>query len=360
MKKYSILLIFSLLILASCGGSDDDTNPINPSNGGNGGGTQSSWAIPTDQVFDGGPGKDGIPSVDNPQFTEAFSVNFLNADDLIVAIEVDGEVRGYPHPVLDWHEIVNDEINGFPFSIVYCPLTGTGTAWRRNLNGTETTFGVSGLLYNTNIIPYDRETDSNWSQMLLESVNGENIGQKIETYPVMETTWETFQSRWADALVLNTDTGFNRDYTQYPYGDYRTNDNNIIFPIANDDSRRPRKERGLGLVINGKAKYYGFENFPGDKTTVLTDTFEGKNLVLFGSEDKNFIIAFESRLEDGTEIPFVPRNSSIIEDANGDIWGLFGEAKSGPHDGLKLVQVDNFIGYWFAWGAFYPDIEIFE
>ena len=344
MNKISILLIVSLLCVFSCKKNDD-------SSGGD-------WAIPSDQVFDGGPGKDGIPSVDNPIFIDAGLVDFLDPDDLIIAVEVDGEVRGYPHRILDWHEIVNDEIKGLPLAITYCPLTGTGTAWKRKINGVTTTFGVSGLLYNTNIIPYDRETDSNWAQMLLRAVKGEMKGQKIETYPVLETTWATYQSRWADSKVMSTETGFNRNYSQYPYGDYRTNNYKVIFPLEVDDDRRPRKERGLGVIINGKAKFYGFENFPGPDIVVWNDVFEGKNLVLFGSQDKNFIIAFESKLEDGTPVSFPLATDQVIKDVDGNIWSVFGEAKEGPFNGQHLVPVDNFIGYWFSWGAFYPGLEI--
>ncbi|MEM6806653.1 MAG: DUF3179 domain-containing (seleno)protein, partial [Bacteroidota bacterium] len=152
-KKSSLLILLLLPFIFSCreGGSDD-------------------WLVPQDEVFDGGPGKDGIPSIDEPRFIDADAANFISENDLVVGYADGNEAKAYPHVILDWHEIVNDETNNFPHAIVYCPLTGSATGWERTIDGKKTTFGVSGLLYNTNIIPYDRETDSNWSQMSLKCV----------------------------------------------------------------------------------------------------------------------------------------------------------------------------------------------
>jgi hypothetical protein len=175
-------LLAGCLLMAACGVSDDNISLPNTPPGGNNPGSSNEWSIPREQVLDGGPGKDGIPSIDQPQFTSASAVGFLDPDDLVLGIKVGEEVRAYPHPILDWHEIVNDQVADRFVAITYCPLTGTGVAWNRELDGAVTTFGVSGLLYNSNMIPYDRESDSNWSQILLESVNGQRLGQSIETF----------------------------------------------------------------------------------------------------------------------------------------------------------------------------------
>ena len=126
---------------------------------------QNEWLIPEGLVRDGGPGKDGIPAISDPKFTQASAVDYLKDEDLVIGLKYNEEIKVYPHIILDWHEIVNDEIDEFAFALTYCPLTGTAINWNRKLNGITTTFGVSGLLYNSNLIPYDRETDSNWSQM---------------------------------------------------------------------------------------------------------------------------------------------------------------------------------------------------
>ena len=343
-KNFPAIFIF-LFLTVSCFKNNDEP--------------EGNWIIPPDKVFDGGPGKDGIPSVDNPVFEKITENVYLDSADLIIAVKVGDETRGYPHRILDWHEIINDEINGFPFALTYCPLTGTGTAWQRNIDGNTTTFGVSGLLYNTNLIPYDRKTDSNWSQMLLKSVEGEQVNQKIETYPVLETGWHTFKTQFPDAYVMTTQTGFSRNYNNYPYGDYRTNHNNLIFPIDSDDSRLPRKERGLAVIISEKAKFYQFDEFDETEIVVKHDNFKNTDLIIFGNKTMNFLIAHRSVLSDGTVLEFNVTDGKIM-DQEGNEWNLFGEAINGSRIGEKLLSIDNFIGYWFSFGTFYPGLEIFK
>ena len=170
------------------------------------------WLIPQNEVFDGGPGKDGIPAISNPSLVGNSSINFMKNDDLIIGVKLDGEIRGYPHPILDWHEIINDKINDNYFSITYCPLTGSTINYNRDLNGNITTFGVSGLLYNTNLIPYDRATNSNWSQMKLQCVNGKLIGQTPTLIYLLETTFKTLKQAFPNAKVVNmTATPFRSD-----------------------------------------------------------------------------------------------------------------------------------------------------
>ena len=351
MKDHAFfILILSFFILASC--SQDESPQL-----------ADDWLIPKVEVLDGGPGKDGIPSVDAPSFSSVAEIDFLDDTDLVIGVKVGDDIRAYPHPILDWHEIVNDAPGGKPLAITYCPLTGTGIAWDRMINGQETTFGVSGLLYNTNLIPYDRATDSNWSQMLLQSVNGENSGQSIPTYPIIETTWASWKAMFPNSLVQNTTTGFDRDYNVYPYGDYRTNDSFILFPISTDDSRLPRKDRGLGVIIQGEAKFYPVQSFTdGNTATIIKyDEWQGKQLVIIGSQSANFMMAFERNLADGTVLEFTPNSelSDIIAtDQEGNEWNIFGEAVSGPRAGTQLQIPTSFMGYWFAFGTFYPELEI--
>jgi len=174
MKHYLILL---LIALAACNGNID---------------SQDNWIIPSDEVFDGGPGKDGIPSIDNPVFEEALSNTYLDPSDLVIGVVHNGVAKAYPHRILDWHEIINDRIDDQYFALTYCPLTGTGVSWNRELDGEVTTFGVSGKLYNTNLMPFDRKTESYWSQMRLDCVQGDLVSTVIETFPIIETTWETW------------------------------------------------------------------------------------------------------------------------------------------------------------------------
>lgn len=321
---------------------------------------EARWLIPEEDILEGGPGKDGIPSLSNPFLLTAEEATYLNEDDLVIGIRIGTDARAYPHRLLDWHEIVNDRVGGRDIAITYCPLTGTGIGWDREVEGTVTSFGISGLLYNSNMIAYDRNTDSNWSQMLLKSVNGEQIGKKIATHQVIETTWSTWKLLFPDTRVLSQITGYNRDYTTYPYGNYRTSNNTLIFPVALEDNRLPWKERVLGVVRSGDAKAYRFHNFPDSGIGVINDGFLGRGLVVAGSRDMNFMVAFERKLEDGTQLTFSPIQDElpvIMTDQEGNKWTVVGEAVAGPRAGTSLPAVDAFIGYWVAWGAFYPALR---
>lgn len=224
------------------------------------------WLVPFSEVFSGGPGLDGIPALLNPPRVNIQSLygvngnNFLEEEDLVVCVRVDNEVRAYPHRVLDWHEIINDDFTDEKLAIIYCPLTGTATGWGRTFNGFTTTFGVSGLLYNTNIMPFDRETLCFWSQMRGDCINGDLIGETAEIYPVFETSFRTWRGLYPNSEIVSTETGYQRDYNEYPYGDYKTSES-LIFPVSNFDERLPAKERVLGLIIEGEAKVYRFESF---------------------------------------------------------------------------------------------------
>ena len=220
----------------------------------------NGWLVPSNEVRGGGPGKDGIPAVSNPKFDNISNINFLQNDDLVVAFRNGNTVKAYPHDILDWHEIVNDSFDDLHVSIVYCPLTGTGTVWDRTVNGKTTTFGVSGLLYNTNIIPYDRESDSNWSQLFDRSIQGTNSGLKAVNYMPLETNWRTLKKLYPEAQVMNTNTGHSRNYGSYPYGDYKTS-SSLIFPVRYTDDRLHEKDRVHVVIMNEKARAYKFSSF---------------------------------------------------------------------------------------------------
>ena len=191
---------------------------------------------------------DGIPALVNPSYELAATITTVQPDDLVAVVRYAGQYFAYPLDILDWHEIVNDDSTGQPFVVSYCPLTGSSVAWEGNASHADSTFGVSGLLYNSNLILYDRETGSYWSQMLQLAVNGPRIRENPTTIQIVETQFSTLQQMFPDAMVMTRDTGFNRDYDFYPYDDYRTS-NNLLFAADNsDDNRLQRKERVLGVL----------------------------------------------------------------------------------------------------------------
>ena len=361
MKKQNLILIaiFYLGLLNTSMSCGKDSEPANNNNL-----TTSrvsgEWLIPTNEVFEGGPGKDGIPALSNPEFTGPDEALYMSDSDLVLGLVHNGIARAFPHNILDWHEIVNDSYGDLHLSVIYCPLTGTGTLWNRNINGNVTTFGVSGLLYNSNIIPYDRETDSNWSQIMLKAVNGKLKGENAEDFFILETRWDTWKEMYPKTRVLSDNTGYNRDYDRYPYGDYRTS-SSLFFPVSNEDNRLHRKERVLGVLIDGNAKAFSIEEF-GSSISLIHDTFNEENLVIAGSKEKNFIVAFKTETEDGNTRDFTAVQNKlpvIMKDEEGTLYDLSGQAVDGPGKGNRLVPATQFMGYWFAWAAFYPEIKLY-
>jgi len=238
--KLSIaMLAFTAFTITSC--ETENLTGVNPSNRG----STEGWLIPVDKVMSGGPGKDGIPALLNPDKTELNQSgnDYLSDDDLVLGFKSGEDIFAYPHAILDWHEIINDVVGSTPIAVTYCPLTGTGIGWNRIIDNKITTFGVSGLLYNTNLIPYDRLTGSNWTQIGLLCVNGELINSKPEIHQMIEMPWGTWKK---------------------------------LFPSPKDN-RLNTKERVLAIIKDDKAKVYRFESF-GDNPEVIQDVFRGDNL----------------------------------------------------------------------------------
>lgn len=227
----------------------------------------NDWTIPTANVISV-LSQDAIPAIDQPQFElydnrefiETGSY-FLEDNDIVIGVAIEDDIKLYPHRILNWHEVVNDEINGTEFALSFCPLTATSVLWDRNIDGSSTNFGVSGLLYNSNVIAFDRNTSSLWSQMKQSCINGELISTSMQTQSVLETTWGTWKILLEDLNVLNTNTGFSKDYTINPYTEYLMATSNLSYPVSYTDDRLPLKERVYGVVINEKVKVYQFKDF---------------------------------------------------------------------------------------------------
>lgn len=351
--KWSVILLSFWLLSCSSGGSEDPV-PINQPDTGST--TSFEWTIPQNQVFDGGVGRDGIPSIDAPRFTDAQEILEIADWELVVAVKRGGTIKAYPHNILDWHEIVNDQIGGTNFALTYCPLTGTAIGWERG----DGTFGVSGLLYNSNLIPYDRLTGSYWSQMLNESVRGLRVEEKIERISVVEVRWKNFKEAYPDAKVLTRNTGFDRDYDSYPYGGYRGSAD-LLFPVARRDSRLFEKERVHGIQMSGINRVYDFSSF--EETSFVYDQFDAEEVVVFGNREMGYMASFHLPSLEGELIRFSPidqpTSKRFVSDQFGNLWSIFGEAVEGPHMGTRLSATPSYMGFFFAWAAFNPTLEIF-
>jgi peroxiredoxin len=277
-------------------------------------------SVPLTDIKGGGPPKDGIPSIDNPKFTTVTEADeFLQDEGIGISLSHNGVERFYPHQITVWHEIVNDEIDGKAFLVTYCPLCGTGIVFDPTIAGKSVEFGTSGKLWNSNLVMYDRETDSYWSQVLGEAIVGELTGMKLDLLPHDNVRWKDWKAAYPEGQVLSRETGHFRDYLSGgPYGNYDTNDT-VIFPVDNEDARYHPKEPTWGIEIDGQFKAYpqvelrtGLNSF--------SDSFAGQSL----------------------KIEFDKQNNTIaIEDSSGE-------------------EVVPSYGFWFSWIAVHEESEVYS
>ncbi|MDJ0653169.1 MAG: DUF3179 domain-containing protein [Xanthomonadales bacterium] len=318
--------------------------------------------LPNDEVFDAGPGPDGIPPLEDPQFVQGGAS--LAPSELVVGVKIGDQIRAYPHNILNWHEIVNDRftVNGTPEggTISYCPLTGSAVLWQDLDICCDASFGTTGLLHNSNLILYDRATGSFWSQMLEQSVFGNQITAIPKRLQVIETTWATWRAMYPDTLLLSEDTGFSRDYNDYPYGTFRT-DNSLLWPVNNeDDDRLGRKERVLGINVGDASRVYPISGFASD-IEVLNERVGAMDVVVIGSSGLNLGAVYNRELADCTKLQFEPVQDQlpvVMRDNLGSDWDAFGVALSGPLAGTQLQKTNSYIAFWFAWTAFFPGADI--
>lgn len=193
--------------------------------------------FPWKDIEQGCPARDCIPSIDKPKFIAAEAATYLDAEDLVLALNHKGVRRAYPTRILNYHEIVNDTVAGDPIAITWCPLCGSGVAFRRELDGKPVEFGVSGLLHNSDLILYDRNSSSLWQQITARAFAGKRRGQTLSTVPLTMTTWREWRQQHPDTQVLSTDTGADEDYgAATPYGDYDKSER-LMFPVSAHDPR---------------------------------------------------------------------------------------------------------------------------
>lgn len=278
-------------------------------------------SIPLDEILSGGPGKDGIPSIDEPKFVSAKdAAEFLDDDNPGIGLTVGGESRFYPYRILVWHEIVNDTIQKQPVLVTYCPLCATGIVFDRRVNGTAQEFGVSGRLWQSNLLMYNRagavDDESLWSQVLGEAVVGPNTGEKLPVLPSDITRWSDWKKAHPNTKVLSPDTGALRDYGRDPYGDYYTSES-VSFGASFRDTRLHPKALVHGIEIGDSYKAYADDAITSGSSRT-EDSFAGKTVVITKTESGG--VRFEV---DGSPLPSIP-------------------------------------GFWFSWLAVHPDTELFK
>ncbi len=273
--------------------------------------------IPEAEIHHGGPPKEGIPSIDRPVFVSAKKAQFLESEDRVLGVLYKGETKAYPIAILNWHEIVNDRYKGERVVVSFCPLCGTGVAFS-TLNKKARTFGVSGLLYNSDLLLYDRETQSLWSQISGEAISGSQKGSRFELIPVTHTSWSAWKKRYPKTKVLSEDTGYRRDYNRDPYAGYETQAG-LYFPVDRIDPRFHPKARVEGLLVNDVAKVYPLSELE-KSGGVINDVVGGVSITVYFNQQGQSVEIFD---EEGERLP-------------------------------------SLSSFWFAWYAFHPDTEIYQ
>lgn len=275
--------------------------------------------IPLTAIFQAGPGKEGVPSLEDPAFLSADRSNFLLDHEKVIGVYVDGIAKAYPIKIMNYHEIVNDRFGKESVAITYSPLCANAMAFSAQLNGKRQTFGVSGLLYNNNLLFYDWETESLWSQLLGKAVTGPASGKKLLQVPTQTTTWGAWKKRHPNTRVLSPNTGFHRNYDLDPYSLYADNTSKTMFPVEYRDKKLRLKEKVVGVRIGREYRAYPLALLTNATRTPIQDKLNG--------------IQLQIRYDALTR-------TAEVRDSNG-----------------RLIPTVN--TYWFAWFAFHPETDIY-
>lgn len=280
----------------------------------------SNSSIPRSEIFHGGPPKDGIPAIDAPKFISSAQATFLAPKDRVLGIVVNGEPRAYPIRILNWHEIVNDAVGNFHFVVTFCPLCNTGMAFEAQVDEDTLQFGVSGLLHQSDVLLYDRQSNSLWSQVMREAVTGIHKGRQLTQLPLLHTTWTDWHARHPNTAVLSTQTGFQRDYSASPYQGYSTS-KAIYFDINHQPPANYHpKEQVLGLTYKGQHKAYPFQELSQNSKQSFTDKLAGDAITIEWNEDAR---------------------TALVKNGEGQV-------------------IPSTIAFWFAWYTFHPTTAVYK
>lgn len=278
----------------------------------------SNAVIPANEIHAGGPPKDGIPALTDPRMIAAQEAAYLQPADRVIGVVRGQDARAYPLRILNYHEIVNDRLDGVPIAVTYCPLCDSAAVFDRRTEAGVQEFGVSGLLYNSNVLMYDRgrRPESLWSQMKAAGVSGPGASQSLRALPFELTTWQDWQTRYPRTTVLSDRTGHARDYRSNPYQGYFASPR-LMFPARPSSDRLPAKSLVLGVWSGGQARAYPLDAF--DPQGEILDQQLG---------DERFRLAYDGR-----------------------------------HESLRVTEADDELqwmySFWFAWYAFRPHTEVY-
>lgn len=330
----------------------------------------SKHSVPLGEIMSGGPPKDGIPAIDDPKFVSVGEADdWLGEREPIVVFEHDGVVRGYPWQILIWHEIVNDEIAGFPVSVTYCPLCNTAIAFDRRVGGRLLDFGTTGKLRYSDLVMYDRQTETWWQQATGEAIVGELTGTVLRFLSAPTIAWSDFREEYPDAEVLSRDTGDMRPYGRSPYDGYDTG-RPWLFRGPSDD-RLAMMDRVVVVREDEAAVAYPMKTLSEEKA--INHEVGGEPIAVFyrsgtasavdtrqiaDGRDVGAAAAY-SRAVDGRTLTFRPDGEGFRDEETGSRWTFFGVAVEGPLASTRLEPVVYHVPFWFAWAAFAPETPVY-
>jgi hypothetical protein len=274
--------------------------------------------VPLSEIFQSGPGKDGIPSLEIPRFTNAERTDFLRENDLVIGVIHKGIAKAYPVRIMNYHEVINDQYGEDNLVVTYSPLTASAAAFSADIDGKARTFGVSGLLYNNNLLLYDWETESLWSQIKGEAVTGDGSGKPLKKVVATTSTWAAWKAQHPETKVLSPRTGYKRNYEIDPYAMFGPESRRLMFPVARRDKKLPLKEQVLGLTYQGVSRAYPLPLLRNTAQKPLVDNLNGKKITIrYDVAAKSVKVTDET----GRDIP-------------------------------------STTCYWYAWSSIYPETDI--
>ena len=326
-----------------------------------------------DEIMSGGPPKDGIISVDEPAFESvAAAAEWLTARDPVIFFAHNGDVRAYPLAILIWHEIVNDEVGGMPVAVTFCPLCNASIVFDATIDGQAHEFGTTGRLRNSDLVMYDRVTESWWQQFTGQALVGEYVGRQLDFVPSQVISFGDFAAEFPEGQVLQRPS-FNRSYGANPYASYDSTDGRPFLFTGELDTRLPATERVVGVELDGEVMAYPFSAVA--EQSVVNDTLAGTPIAVMHKagtasaldsrtinegRDVGSVAVFRRKLDEQTLTFSANADGSFMDAETGSTWNILGEATAGELKGSQLERVLSFDHFWFAWAAFHPETGLYE
>ncbi|MDP6821757.1 MAG: DUF3179 domain-containing protein [Dehalococcoidia bacterium] len=343
--------------------------------------TRFAEGLDVGNIRSGGVPRDGIASIDDPRFAPVSDPpDYMRDEEPVIVLKLNGDIRGYPLGIMTFHEIINDVVGGEPVIVTFCPLCNTSLAFPRTLpDGTILDFGVSGFLQNSDLIMYDRQTDSLWQQITGTGLIGTHAGTQLEFLPVAVGSWADYSASFPDGQILLRPTGderhsiteqpLARDYSRPPYPGYDDINSSPFLYDGPFDGRLLPMER-VASVSTGEVDVAYPYSFLAEHP-VINDVIEGMSVSVFfdngtdsaftarsGNFSRSGSTTMFERTVEGRVLTFELVEGVITDLETGSFWNKFGAATDGELVGTQLRPVTHAAHFWFAWAAFRPDTEV--